>query len=73
MPTLSLKKILTAIVGVIILIHLKDILRAVQPAYFWFCESLDGLRDFDEGAQAAIAVTTIILIVVLVLRAFNKF
>ena len=72
MPTLSLKKIFTAIAGVLILIHLKDILRGLQPAYYWFCDSLDGLRDFEEGAQAAIAVTTIILIVVLTLRAFNK-
>ena len=72
MPTLSLKKIFTAIIGTLILIYLKDILRAVQPAYFWFCESLDKLRDFEDGAQAAIAVTTIILTVVLVLRVFNK-
>ncbi len=70
---MSLKKIFTAIVGILILIHLKDILRGVQPAYFWLCDSLHGLRDFDEGAQAAIAVTTITLIVVLTLRAFNKF
>lgn len=72
MPTLSLKKIFTAIVGVLILIHLKDILRAFQPAYLWLCESLDKLRDFEDGAQAAIAVTTIILMVVLALRAFDK-
>lgn len=72
MPTLSLKKIFTAIFGILFLIHLKDILRGVQPAYFWFCDSLDGLRDFEEGAQAAIAVTTIVLIVVLALRVFNK-
>lgn len=70
---MSLKKIFTAIIGVMLLIHLKDMLRALEPAYFWFCDSLDGLRDFDEGAQAAIAVTTIILIVVLTMRIFNKF
>jgi hypothetical protein len=73
MPTLSLKKIFTAIVGTIILIHLKDMLRALEPAYFWLCESLDGLRDFEDGAQAAIAVTIVILIVVLTLKVFNKF
>ncbi len=70
---MSLKKIFSAIIGVMLLIHLKDILRALEPAYFWFCESLNGLRDFDEGAQVAIAGTTIILIVVLTLKAFNKF
>ena len=72
MPTLSLKKIFTAIIGTLILIYLKDILRAVQPVYFWFCESLDKLRDFEDGAQAAIAVTVIALIVVIALRVFNK-
>lgn len=72
MPTLSLKKIFTAIIGILILVHLKDILRGVQPVYLWFCDSLDGLRDFEDGAQAAIAVATIILIVVLALRVFNK-
>ena len=70
---MSLKKIFTAIFGIIFLVHLKDMLRALEPAYFWFCESLNGLRDFDEGAQVAIAGTTIILIVVLTLKAFNKF
>ncbi len=69
---MSLKKIFTAIFGVMFLIHLKDILRAFEPAYFWFCDSLDGLRDFEDGAQAAIAVATLILIVVLTLRVLNK-
>ena len=70
---MSLKKIFSAIIGVMFLIHLKDMLRALEPAYFWFCDSLAGLRDFDEGAQVAIAITSIILIVVLTLRIFNKF
>ena len=69
---MSLKKIFTAIIGVMFLIYLKDILRGLRPAYFWLCDSLHGLRDFEEGAQAAIAITTIILIVVLALRVFNK-
>jgi hypothetical protein len=72
MPTLSLKKIFTAIFGTLFLIHLKDILRGVQPAYFWLCDSLSEIKYFEEGAQAAIAVTTIVLIVVLALRVFNK-
>ena len=72
MPTLSLKKIFTAIVGVLILIHLKDILRAVQPAYFWLCESLDGINEFESGAQAAIAVAAIGVIVVVTLRVLKK-
>jgi len=72
MPTLSLKKIFTAIIGILILIHLKDILRGVQPAYFWLCESLDGIRDFEDGAQAAIAFYLILLIIVLIFKWLNK-
>ncbi len=72
MPTLSLKKIFTAIIGILILIHLGDILRAFQPAYFWLCESLGGINEFQSGAQATIAVFVLLLIVVLALRVFNK-
>jgi hypothetical protein len=72
MPTLSLKKIFTAIIGVMILIRLGDILRALQPAYFWLCESLSEFRYFPRGAQAAIAFYTIILIIVLIFKWLNK-
>jgi hypothetical protein len=72
MPTLSLKKIFTAIIGILILIHLKDFLRAVQPAYLWLCESLAEFRYFPRGAQAAIAFYTIILIIVLIFKWLNK-
>jgi hypothetical protein len=70
---MSLKKIFSAIIGVMFLINLKAILRALEPAYFWFCDSLDGLRDFDEGAQAAIAVLMILAAIVLTMKIFNKF
>ena len=59
MPTLSLKKIFLAITGIIVLWHLKAILNGFQSIYEWFCDSLNGLRDFDEGAQVAIAVMVI--------------
>ena len=72
MPTLSLKKIFAAIIGVLILIHLGDILRTFQPAYVWLCESLEGINEFQSGAQAAIAVCVLVLIVVIALRIFNK-
>ena len=72
MPTLSLKKIFTAIIGVLLLIYLKNILMAFQPAYFWLCEALDGITEFEDGAQAAIAVAVMGLIVVIVLRGFGK-
>ncbi len=72
MPTLSLKKIFTAIIGILILIHLKDFLRAVQPAYLWLCESLSEFRYFPRGAQAAIAFNLILLIIVLIFKWLNK-
>jgi len=72
MPILSLKKIFIAIIGIIILTHLRDILRVFQPAYFWLCESLEGLNDFSDGAQTAIAFSLMLLAVVLALRVFNK-
>lgn len=72
MPTLSLKKIFTAIIGVLLLIYVKDILRAFQPAYFWLCEALNEINEFESGAQAAIAVAAMGLIVVIALRVFGK-
>lgn len=72
MPTLSLKKIFLAIAGIMLLIHLKDILGAIQPAYSWFGESLARIRDFEEGAQAAIAFYSIIFVIILIFRWFNK-
>jgi len=72
MPTLSLKKIFTAIAGTLFLIHLKDMLRVIQPAYFWLCDSLDGINEFKSGAKAAIAVAAIGVIIVVALRVFNK-
>ena len=70
---MSLKKIFTAIAGVMVLFYFKDILRILEPLYFWLCDSLSEVRNWDEGLQATIAVTTLVLIVVLTLRAFNKF
>ena len=72
MPTLSLRKIFTAIIGILILIHLGDILRAFQPVYIWLCESLAEFRNFPRGAQAAIAFYTIILIIILIFKWLNK-
>ncbi len=72
MPTLSLKKIFIAIAGIILLSHLKDITRAIQSIYLWFGESLDGIRNFDKGAQAAIAFYLIIFVIVLIFNGNNK-
>ncbi len=72
MPALSLKKIFAAIIGIIALVHLRSILRVFQSVYSWLGESLEGLNDFSEGAQAAIAFCSILLAVVLAVRFFNK-
>ena len=72
MPTLSLKKIFIAIAGIILLSHLKDILKAIQPIYIWFGESLDGVRNFDDGLQTAIAFLSILFVLVCVFKTFNK-
>ena len=68
MPTLSLKKLFSAIAGVIILIHLGDIRRMLQPGYIWLGESLRGLNDFPEGAQTAIAICVLLLVVVVIFK-----
>lgn len=72
MPRLSLKKIGIAIVGIIILTHLKQILRAFQPIYIWFCESLNGLNHFPEDAQTAIAFALVLLFIVLITKTKKK-
>ena len=72
MPTLSLKKISLAIMGIIALAHLRDILRVFQSVYAWLSKSLNGLNNFPEGAQAAIAFLSILLAIVLLLRFYER-
>ena len=72
MPTLSLKKIFIAIAGIMVLSHMNDILRAIQPIYSWFGESLDGVRNFDDGLQTAIAFLSILFVLVYIFRTFKK-
>ncbi len=72
MPTLSLKKIFAAIIGIIALVHLRSILRVFQSVYSWLGESLEGLNNFSEGARTAIAFSSLLLAVVLALRFFDK-
>jgi len=72
MPKLSLTKIFTAIVGIIILLHLRGILEFIGSIYEWFAEGLQFMRDFPEGAQAAISYLTIILVIVIVFKTINK-
>jgi len=72
MPPLSLKKIFTAIIGIIALFHLKDILRAIQSIYSWFGESMEGFNDFSDGARTTIAVYLLLLVVVVAFKIINK-
>lgn len=72
MPKLSLKKIFIAIIGIVILVHLKKILNAFGSVYLWFSKGLGVINDFPEGAQAAIAVAAIGVIIVVTLRVFKK-
>lgn len=72
MPTLSLKKIFATIIGIIILMNLSDILKALYPIYEWFANSLSFLYFFSPGAQAAIAVAIIVAVPIVILRIFRK-
>jgi hypothetical protein len=71
MPKLSLNKIIAATIAIMVLINLRNILTFFEPLFFWFQDSLDGLYDFPEGAQTAIAFLTIILVIVLVTKRFR--
>jgi len=72
MPKLSLEKLFAAILGVILLLHLKEILGLLTPIYEWFCHAFDTFYDFPRGMQAAIAVAWIALFIVLALRIFKR-
>jgi len=69
---ISLKKIGIAIIGIIILFHLREILAAVGAVFRWFGDRLAFIDNFPDDAQATIAFCTIILIVVIVLKAMKK-
>ena len=72
MQNLSLQKIFLAIVGIIALCHLDKILDAIGAIYCWFGDRLAFIDDFPDGAQAAIAFSSILLIVVIVYKTMNR-
>lgn len=72
MQPLSLWKIYSLIIAVILLLHLKSILGAVRQIYEWFTISLGFMSDFPEGAQAAIAFGLIAFVLVFIDKTFNK-
>ena len=65
---LSQTKIFLWLIGITALIHRKQISGAIESIYSWFAESLDGMRSFPRGAQAAIAFLSIVALVTLAFR-----
>jgi len=72
MPKLSLTKIFAAIIGIIVLLHVNDILEVIGQIYEWLARSLRFMRNFPQDAQATIAFCSILLVVVLIFKAVNK-
>lgn len=71
-PQISLKKIAFAVIGVITLFHLEAVFEMLNRITNWFAEGLEPIRDFPEGARAAIAFMSILLCLVVLLKIFNK-
>ena len=70
---MSLDKVFKAIVVILILLNLKYILRfLIEPFYEWLSESLSKIRYWDDNLQSVMAILTLMLIVVLILRIFKK-
>ena len=72
MKKLSSTKIFTFIVIVIILANLSSIFKVFGFILVWFGKSLNGLNQFPEGAQTAIAFLSILLLVVMIYKSINK-
>lgn len=72
MQKLSLIKIFTFIIVVILLAYLKAISSFFGSICSWFAVALDGLNNFSKGAQTAIAFTSVLLVVVLIFKHINK-
>lgn len=72
MKKLSFRKIILLVLVIFLLANMKPIAVACRLLCNWFAESLAGLNNFSEGAQTAIAFTSIILLVVLIFKQINK-
>jgi hypothetical protein len=66
------ENIVGLVVVIIVLANLKVISKTFQSIYQWFAESLDGLNNFPEGAKAAIAFCSVLLVVVMVFKLIQK-
>ena len=65
---LSQTKIFLWIISITALIYRRRISGTIESIYSWFAESLDGMRSFPRGAQAAIAFLSIVALVTLAFR-----
>ena len=65
MKDISISQIATIILVVFILSRSQQIVR-------WFEDAMRGFGDFPEGAQTAIAICIIILIVLMIFNTINK-
>ena len=72
MKKLSPTKILTFVVIVMVLANLSSVLKIFGFMLVWFGKSINGLNQFPEGAQTAIAFLSILLVVVMIFKIVNK-
>ena len=72
MKKMSSTKIFTFIVIVIILANLSSIFKVFGIMLVWFGKSLNGLNQFPEGAQSAIAFLSVLLLVVMFFKLMQK-
>ena len=72
MQKLSLRKIIRIVIVIFLLANLEAISSFLGSVCSWFATSLNGLNNFSEGAQTAIAVAITGLVIVVTLRVFNK-
>lgn len=72
MEKLSFRKIAALIIVILLLINLKAISNFLRSTFNWFATSIDGLNNFSDGAQTAIAFTSVLMVVVLIYSTINK-
>ena len=72
MKKISSSKVVIIIAVMILMINLRPILKCGGVFFEWFAKSLTFLNQFPEGAQAAIAFTSILLVVVIIFKLIQK-
>lgn len=72
MKKLSSTKIFAFIVIVMLLANLSSVLKLFGAILVWFGKSINGLNQFSEGAQTAIAFLSILLVAVMIYKSVNK-